>query len=78
MFNYFSRRLVLTIEGIKKLVIAIPTSCVFCVWSYFCNAVFGVLSSFAIISLRMRELIALLYVDVSAPCILRMVSWVSM
>ena len=32
----------------------------FCVWSLFCNAVFSVLSSFATISLRKRDLVALL------------------
>ena len=32
----------------------------FCVWSFFCYAVLSVLSSFAIITLRKRELVALL------------------
>ena len=68
----------MTIEGIIKLVIAIPTSCVFCVWSLLCNAVFGVLFSFTIISLRMSELVTLLYVAFSALCNLRMVPWVSL
>ena len=31
-----------------------------CVWSLFCNAVLGVLSSFVIILVRKRELVALL------------------
>ena len=30
-------------------------------WVLFCNAVLGILSSFAILSLRKRELVALLY-----------------
>ena len=39
--------------------------CVFCVWSLFCGVVRSVLSSFIIIFLRKRELIALLHLVLS-------------
>ena len=55
-----------------------------CVWSLFCNTVLSVLSSFAIISLRNRGFIDLLYlcsccqVALSVHCIFLVVSWVSL
>ena len=38
----------------------LPSYVVFCVWSLFCNVVVIILSSFAIILLRKRELVTLL------------------
>ena len=39
----------------------LPSYVVFCVWSLFCNIVVIILTSFAIIVLRKRELVTLLY-----------------
>ena len=56
----------------------------FSVWSLFCNLVLEVLSSFAIISLRKRRLVALLYLYfavimcVSVQCHLFAVPWVGL
>ena len=52
-----------------------------CVWSLFCTVVLGVLSSFAIISLRKRKLVALpnlsscCHVAINNMCLLIVVPW---
>ena len=45
---------------VDSLFIVAPIVCEGCVWSLFCCAVLSILSSFSIISLRKRELVALL------------------
>ena len=44
----------------NSLLIVAPIDVGVCIWSLFCCVVLGVLSSFAIILLRKRELVALL------------------
>ena len=63
---------------------AAPSVSVCCVWSLFCYAVLCVLSCFAIIPLRKRELVALLllssdcHVAVSVLCLCLMVPWIGL